>query len=467
MTIKELQKLIQEQEGPLDNEHNRLILDEYKDKSFAEFNRVIGLPKKNGKQLEMFDYELDIVNKLENETSYLWIKKARGLGITECLLRYLIFCGLCQNEKYNQTKCLIVCGPREKTALELVKRLKRILEPLHLVEDTDKTICSFLGFDIQVFPSHNLAVMRGYTDVSIIYVDEADFFIESEQQETRDVCEGYIGKCPDVKIVMVSTPNRADGMFAKIEREEPCLYTRLKLSWESGLNKIYSQDDLNQARRSSSWQREYCLAYSGRRGNAISEEMIKRATSFEYEVPEAAPVGVSCIMGLDPAYAASAFGICICTFKDDKIQVVYSNEIEHAEHSGMVSMVVQLVDRFNVDKIYVDGSAVSFIKSLKIELSENPDYDSVFARAQHDKIDPELLMRVIPVSFAKYGKVMLQHCKALMSDNLIAINEQSCQRLLIACHTAQETEGLLHKQAMSHSDVFDAYLLGLRGFEFT
>lgn len=86
--------------------------------------------------------------------------------------------------------------------------------------------------------------------------------------------------------------------------------------------------------------------------------------------------------------------------------------------------------------------------------------------AQHDKIDPELLMRVIPVSFSKYGKVMLQHCKALMSDNVIAINE-TFEKLLIACHTAQDTEGVLHKQAMSHSDAFDSFLLSLREFEFT
>jgi hypothetical protein len=276
LTIKELTRVLAEFQSPLDNAYNREIVAQYDGKSFEQFNQLIGLPKKNGQEMPIFDYELDIVDRLENQTNYLWIKKARGLGITEAILRYLIFLGLCQNEKYRDTKCLIVCRPREKTALELVKRLKRILEPLDVVEDTDKTICSFLGFEIQVFPSHNLSVMRGYTDVSIIFVDESDFFVSSEQQETRDVCEGYIGKCPGIKIVMVSTPNRPDGMFAKIEKEEPCLYTRLKLSWETGANKIYTNEDMNEARRSSSWNREFCLAYGGIRGSAISDEMIQR-----------------------------------------------------------------------------------------------------------------------------------------------------------------------------------------------
>jgi hypothetical protein len=133
----------------------------------------------------------------------------------------------------------------------------------------------------------------------------------------------------------------------------------------------------------------------------------------------------------------------------------------------MISKVIELTDKFNCAKIYVDSSAVSFIKSLKIELSENPEYDQQIARAQHEKIDYELLVgRVVPVPFSKYGKIMLQHCKALMSDNLIAIDEQF-QQLLVACHTAQDTEGLLHKQQMSHSDAFDSFLLSLRGFEFS
>lgn len=94
--------------------------------------------------------------------------------------------------------------------------------------------------------------------------------------------------------------------------------------------------------------------------------MIQRAISFKYDVPDNIPSasGISCVMGLDPAYSSSDFGICICRYQDEKIQLVWSDEIEHAEHSSMVSKVAELADRFNVDKIYVDGSADQIIHKV-------------------------------------------------------------------------------------------------------
>jgi hypothetical protein len=50
------------------------------------FNHIIGLPVKNGKEYPIFDYELDVVDKIENHRN-IWIKKASGIGATELILR--------------------------------------------------------------------------------------------------------------------------------------------------------------------------------------------------------------------------------------------------------------------------------------------------------------------------------------------------------------------------------------------
>ena len=42
-------------------------LDIFKGKSFLEFNDIIGLPVKNNKEYPIFDYELDVINKIENQ----------------------------------------------------------------------------------------------------------------------------------------------------------------------------------------------------------------------------------------------------------------------------------------------------------------------------------------------------------------------------------------------------------------
>ena len=67
--------------------------DEHKQRDIANsgnccFNHVIGLPKKDGIEKPIFDYEMQLVECLDNNKS-VFIKKARGLGITEILLRYM------------------------------------------------------------------------------------------------------------------------------------------------------------------------------------------------------------------------------------------------------------------------------------------------------------------------------------------------------------------------------------------
>ena len=74
------------------------------------------------------------------------------------------------------------------------------------------------GVHIEAYPSHHLDAMRGLTNVSFIYLDEADFFPPGQQQDARDVSERYIAKS-NPWIVMVSTPNAPEGLFEKMERE--------------------------------------------------------------------------------------------------------------------------------------------------------------------------------------------------------------------------------------------------------
>ncbi|MFL6424188.1 MAG: hypothetical protein ACJ71R_11440, partial [Nitrososphaeraceae archaeon] len=69
-----------------------------------------------------------------------------------------------------------------------------------------------------------------------------------------------------------------------------------------------------------------------------------------------------------------------------------------------------------MDKIYIDGANPSFIRSLKLQIGEDPDYDKVIARYKSDGLDESSWsqnMRVIPVNFNKEHKAMLGHCKMI------------------------------------------------------
>ena len=104
---------------------------------------------------------------------------------------------------------------------------------------------------------------------------------KGEVDEVRHVVERYIGKS-DPYIVMVNTPNAPNGLFDRIEREpeDTCLYKRVKLDYTYGLNKIYTEAEIENAKHSPSFKREYQLFYLGLEGNIFSPLQIERAVEL-------------------------------------------------------------------------------------------------------------------------------------------------------------------------------------------
>ena len=165
----------------------------------------------------------------------------------------------------------IVTRPRIELAITLIDRMKRLFTDNGLVTfDNKETIIELNGVHIEAYPSHHLDSMRGLPNVSFILLDEADFFPPGQQQDARDVSERYIAKS-NPWIVMVSTPNAPDGLFERIEREpeDTCLYKRLFLDYTYGLDRIYTREEIEKAKASPSFEREYNLKYLGKVGNVF------------------------------------------------------------------------------------------------------------------------------------------------------------------------------------------------------
>ena len=58
---------------------------------------------------------------------------------------------------------------------------------------------------------------------------------------------------------MVSTPNAPSGLFEKIEKEpfDTCIYKKVFLDYTYGVGKIYSREEIDKAKMSPSFEREY------------------------------------------------------------------------------------------------------------------------------------------------------------------------------------------------------------------
>src|ERR671933_1695392 len=136
----------------------------------------------------------------------------------------------------------------------------------------------------------------------------------------------------------------------------------------------------------------------------------------------------------------------------------------------MLSVVYGLISKYQIDKIYIDGANPSFIKSLKLQIGEDADYDKMIARYRTEGLgdDPTKNMKIIPVNFGKEHKAMLGHCKMILEDDRgkIAINPDTFDKLITSLRTAVDNDGILDKEVTSYNDIFDAFRLALKFYHF-
>jgi hypothetical protein len=276
---------------------------------------------------------------------------------------------------------------------------------------------------------------------------------------------------------MVSTPNAPHGLFERIEKEseETCLYKRLFLDYTYGLDRIYTRGEIEKAKATPSFEREYNLKYLGLIGNVFHTKGIESAIEKGKRYnPDAINMYSRKSLGIDPGYGSSPFGLVITDWVDNQIQIAYAEEFERPDFNQMIKITLSLVNKYGITfdnncRILVDGANPSFIRSLKYQLGENADYEQEtdhYKRSFHDIYNLDFLMTnmfVIPVAFSKEHKHMLAHCKEMMEykNGQVAINARH-SKLITALRTAVEKgDGSLDKDATSFDDCFDAFRLSM------
>ena len=284
MTFKDLQKVIGSQPGQGLDQLQRLrdkpfwIWDKPRHKASDRvnkgeccFNHIISMPKKNGIEYTLFDYEkllykalfepgfLNNSPKLRSDDpnnilykfkeKHLYIKKSTGLGISTFFLRLMAWLCL-YNDDYKNSQMVIVTGPNIDLAIKLIRRMKAMFaEKLGVIFDSKETVLELNGCSIQAYPSNHIDSYRSLDNPKFLFLDELDFIPKFQQDEVRAVSERYIAKS-DPFIVLVSTPNAPGSLFERIEKEpaETCLYKKFFLDYLWGLGKIYTQEEIDKAK---------------------------------------------------------------------------------------------------------------------------------------------------------------------------------------------------------------------------
>jgi hypothetical protein len=282
---------------------------------------------------------------------------------------------------------------------------------------------------------------------------------------------------------MSSTPNAPDQLFDHIEQEpeSTCLYRRILLDYTYGLDRIYNWEEIDAAKASPSFEREYNLKYLGLIGNVFHTRDIEAAI-HKGELPQLAIANsyTQKSMGLDPGFGSSAFGIVVTEYVDQCINVVYADEVKRADFNQMIETTAELVDRFGMayesnSRIFVDAANPSFIRALKERLDDNPAYERQIDHLRSNwgkeiTYNLQLVqagMFVVPVPFAKEHKHMLAHVKKLMEydGGSVAIHPKFDKLITSLCTAVEDGTGSLDKEATSYDDTLDGFRLSLQFYD--
>ena len=459
------------------------------DKGTCCFNHIIGLPQseKTGKINPLYDYERIIVSnifKLTNlpngkedpKNRHVWVKKATGLGITELILRLMIW--LCvKDNRYRNSQMCIITGPELSIAIGLIQRMKRILENANIFIQNKETVLVLNGVEIKAFPSNHLETYRGLTSPKFIFLDEGDFFRESNIQNVRDTTERYITKSKPY-IVMVSTPNKPDLLFQQIEDEpeEICMYRRLFFNYEWGLGKMFTQDEIDIQKVSPSFDREYDLKYTGAIGNVFSQHMIDDAIQLgeQYKSLEPSPY-VQHFGGIDPGFSKfTPLYIAELDKEHQCVRIVWWSRLDNTTTPEAVAELAfsKFVELQHNLWWFVDGSNRGLINAMKVKFDESLRWSTpaeVSVRTHH----------IIPVNFGakpspiankkaaiEGHEMLLEHLHDLMSRRMLAIPKE-CTELITSLRSAYAEEWDLDKERTVYDDDLDSIRLLLKEVKIT
>lgn len=385
---------------------------------------------------------------------------------------------LSQPEKFKDSQMVILTGPRIDLSISLVRRLKSLFFPDVIFSDKE-TVCQLLSTRIEAFPSNSLQAARGLPNVSFILADESAFF--TNQFEVRSIIDRYVLKSNSM-VALISTPSHEGDLMDEIrkEPEQSCMYKRLFMPWQVALDKLYTIDEINNARRTSpAFEREFNLSFTHSIGNVFSTSSIDRAIELgRLAGSSQLQIGGRRSMGIDIGFSTSRTAIVILQAFGNRLQVIYSSEHEKPSHESLVHYIVKLYREYRVSNIYCDSFGVSLISSIKSLLNEpSKDYQTDLdnLEKQHPYTPIQRLRVVIPLAWNRYHREMLQNLKMFMDDDrqhtdghigMVQIDETRHPQVLSALRGAVADEFDLDKQESPNNDTLDALMAACHHYKY-
>jgi len=268
-----------------------------------------------------------------------------------------------RNDDWKGRSMGIVTGPRINIALDEIKRISQLFRKNTYRPRVVGASITLNGCRIEAYPSHTFDSARGLEKVQYWFVDEGDFFPAEQGHIARRVVERYEAKTHPI-VVFNSTANLPNGLFQKMELEKESMYTRILSLYQKGLDEkepIYTQFEINEAKKSLTFDAEYNGMYGVGRGNifpfvdiCVEQYDLKMSNGDK---------------GLyaDPAYGSSMFGLVGFEKLDGILYVKEATEYERPSPTAMVDIVKTKAQLYFDNYVKVDSAHPGFIKDLRLK----------------------------------------------------------------------------------------------------
>jgi hypothetical protein len=233
------------------------------------------------------------------------------------------------------------------------------------------------------------------------------------------------------------------------------------MDYHYGLGKIYTQEEIDKARQSPGFAREYELQYLGKIGNIFTPSQIDRTIQLGEQFKNIAVNDYTLhSVGVDFGFSSSATAIVLTEFlkEEKKIRVLYAEEFEHANPQDIVNICFDLYRKHWNTWFWIDGANRAAVNLMKVAFNEPLSWES-----SKQGPNPEV-WKVLPVNFATEHKQMLAHLHMLVNKEYLAIPEQF-DKLIISLRTAYANELSLDKEQSSYSDSLDALRLACKMYK--
>lgn len=169
----------------------------------------------------------------------------------------------------------------------------------------------------------------------------------------------------------------------QIELEQDSLYHKLFFNYRHGLEgpyTIYSQDQIDKARLSPEFPREYELQYLCQVGNVFAQTPIKKCTNNPVNSEVIWP-NIKKSVGIDVGFGSSMFTIVVTQFVNNHIEVIIADQFERPSFQAMIDEVWKIKQCCGyLSNIYIDSSAPSYISALKTQFEEPTDWHYIHER---------------------------------------------------------------------------------------